>query len=140
MPAVRRAGFGSGSAVERTCTMRHAARHIGLVAVALILGSGGVGSEAQAQHSRRTPIVKAVQKTRTGIVSVRVTLTDAAGRERERVGTGIVVDERGYVITSLHVVATTSNIRVHLLDGTTLTAQILKEDPSCDLAILRIQP
>jgi serine protease Do len=121
-------------------TMRHAARRFGLVVVALIIGSSGAATEAQAQYSRRTPIVEAVQKTRAGIVSVRVTVTDATGRERERVGTGIVVDERGYVITSLHVVITANTIRVHLIDGSAWTAQLLKEDARCDLAILRIQP
>jgi serine protease Do len=115
--------------------MRHAWMRSALL-VAVI--SGQAGTEAQAQYSRRTPIVEAVQKTRAGIVTIRVAIKDSAGRERERVGTGIIVDERGYVVTSLHVVATGDNIRVHLVDGTTCTAQVLKEDSNCDLAVLRI--
>ncbi len=55
-------------------------------------------------------------------------------------GTGIVIDPRGYVITNQHVVEDVSLIRVRLSDGTTVSARILVRDPESDLALIKIDP
>jgi len=112
------------------------------VTFALALGGvliGGAGTEALAQYSRRTPVVEAVQKTRASIVTIKVEKKTDAGARKEIVGTGIIVDERGYVITNYHVVAGGDHVRVHFVDGSDLLAHVLKEDPSHDLAVLRVQ-
>jgi serine protease Do len=94
---------------------------------------------AQAQYSRRTPIVEAVQKTRAGIVTIKVEKRDGYEQSRETTGTGVIVDERGYVVTSCHVVAAAQRVRAVLADGTELSAQVLVEEPGTDLAILRVR-
>jgi serine protease Do len=112
------------------------------VAFALTLGGvliGGAGTEALAQYPRRTPIVEAVQKTRASIVTVRVEKKTDTTTRKEIIGTGVIVDERGYVITNYHVVAGGDRVKVHFTDGSDLPANVLKEDPSHDLAILRVQ-
>jgi serine protease Do len=53
-------------------------------------------------------------------------------------GTGIVIDPRGYIITNQHVVDDVSTLRVRLSDGTTLTARIVGRDTENDLALLKI--
>jgi serine protease Do len=112
-----------------------------IVAFALALDGvliSGAGTEALAQYSRRTPIVEAVQKTHASIVTVKVEKKTDASTRKEIIGTGVVVDERGYVITNCHVVAGGERVRVHFSDGSDAQATVLKEDPSHDLAVLRV--
>jgi serine protease Do len=113
------------------------------LAAVWILLSSGAGTESRAQYSRRTPIVEAVEKTRAAIVTVKVEKPDKQdkwGRNKERVGTGVVVDERGYVVSNRHVIAGGTRIIVCLEDRALLDAKVLAEDASSDLAILRVQP
>jgi serine protease Do len=100
--------------------------------------SGGVGAEAQAQFSRETPIVKAIRKTQAGVASLKVEKRGSWGR-KESVGSGVIVDERGYVLTNRHVIAGADVITVRLFDNTELPGRVIVEDARHDLAILRIQ-
>jgi serine protease Do len=109
-----------------------------LAAIALAALSGA-GTEAQAQYSRRTPIVEAVRKTRAGIVTLKVEKKGSWGRNEKNIGTGVIVDGRGYVVSNRHEVVAASAIDVCLDDGTKLPAQVVAEDRSCDLAILRVR-
>jgi serine protease Do len=102
------------------------------LAVAVVVGRSA-GTEKQA-YSRRTPIVEAVQKTRHSIVTVKV---PQAG-SRDTVGTGVIVDESGTVITNRHVVGGARSVKVRLFDGTEVTAGIVATEPSWDLAVLQI--
>ncbi len=72
-------------------------------ALAVLVGVvlGGAGTESKAQYSRRTPIVEAVRKTRDSIVTIKVEKRINWGR-KEVVGTGVIVDARGYVVTNRH--------------------------------------
>jgi serine protease Do len=109
---------------------------------AVALGGLGVepGREVRAQDPRRTPIVEAVQKTRDGIVTIKVDKSDGYGGTRDSTGTGVIVDERGYLVTSRHVVASAVRLHVRLKDGTDLPAKVVVEEKSTDLAILRVEP
>jgi serine protease Do len=53
-------------------------------------------------------------------------------------GTGVVIDERGYVITNYHVIEGVKRIRVTMSDGSTGIATLVANDPKTDLAIIRI--
>jgi serine protease Do len=53
-------------------------------------------------------------------------------------GSGVIIDERGYVITSWHVVEGARQIEVVLNDGTKLRAEPVGRDLSTDLAVLKI--
>lgn len=95
----------------------------------------GVATEARAQNSRQTPLVVAVKKTRDAVVVIKVEKT---GVEDPITGTGVVVDERGYIVTSCHVVAGANEVRVQFVDKTNLKATVLVADPKTDLAVLRV--
>lgn len=53
-------------------------------------------------------------------------------------GSGIIVDEAGRILTSLHVVQGAQNVQVRFYDGTTATARIAQQQPERDLAILEV--
>ena len=53
-------------------------------------------------------------------------------------GSGVIIDERGYIITSRHVLLGAQQIEVVLNDGTKLSAKLVGHDKSTDLAVLKI--
>jgi serine protease Do len=115
-------------------------RWTGAAAVALVVISfGGAGTESRAQSfSRETPIVQAVRKTRDGIITIRVDRRGNWGNKKEVVGTGVIVDERGYAVTNRHVVKGADHVAVVLADHSEVAARVLTEDAHHDMAILRL--
>src|SRR5262249_29401120 len=53
-------------------------------------------------------------------------------------GTGIIIDPRGYIVTNQHVVEDVNVIRIRLSDGSAHNARVLARDQEGDLAILKI--
>src|SRR5580693_3565251 len=93
----------------------------GILALAVWCGAGT--EKSSAQYARRTPVVEAVQKTRSAIVTVKVEKGGNWGR-REIVGTGVVVDSRGYVVTNRHVITGAERITIRTADGTEYPAKL----------------
>lgn len=54
------------------------------------------------------------------------------------VGTGVVIDASGVVLTSLHVVFGAGRIGVRFADGFETEAHVVSQDPSNDLAVLQV--
>ncbi len=57
-------------------------------------------------------------------------------RVERSLGSGVIVDEKGTVVTNQHVIAGADSIRVQLADGRVAEPTILGQDPDTDLAIL----
>ncbi|HZU03829.1 MAG TPA: trypsin-like peptidase domain-containing protein, partial [Ktedonobacteraceae bacterium] len=53
-------------------------------------------------------------------------------------GSGVIIDKRGYIVTNNHVVAGAQNVEVVLYDGTRLAGQVVGTDPADDLAVVKI--
>ncbi len=108
------------------------------------LGIGWViGSEL-----RETPIVKAVQSARPAVVNIRGEKTvgvGSAGAARAEaskrvngMGTGVIIDHRGYIMTNHHVVDGVKEIQVTTADGQRFIARLVARDPETDLAIIKV--
>lgn len=54
-------------------------------------------------------------------------------------GSGVVIDAEGHVLTNEHVVARADVIRISLADGRELEATLVGADPNNDLAVLRLE-
>jgi serine peptidase DegS len=67
---------------------------------------------------------------------------DYMPRYRQRIerslGSGVIVDESGHIVTNHHVIANADSIRVQLADGRVADATIVGRDPDTDLAVLKI--
>ena len=59
-------------------------------------------------------------------------------RERQDVGSGVLVSEDGYILTNNHVISQVRDISVSLWDGRRVDARIVGSDPETDLAVLKI--
>jgi serine protease Do len=66
------------------------------------------------------------------------------GPIRERsLGSGVIVDAKGYIVTNRHVVEKADRIRVKLMDdppGTFHDAKVIGSDQETDLAVIKIEP
>lgn len=66
---------------------------------------------------------------------------DQADRPRLKrensLGSGVIADTNGYVLTNNHVIAAASDIQIVLGDGRSLPARIVGTDPETDLAVLQ---
>ena len=54
-------------------------------------------------------------------------------------GTGVIIDGKGYILTNNHVVGEADAIRVTLLDGRVVPAELVGSDESTDVAVIRIE-
>ena len=117
-----------------------------LAVIALAVGVCPTGT-AGAVEGRRTAIVKAIESSRDSVVNIHgqkfVPGTDEdGGGELKRVngmGTGVVVDPRGYVVTNYHVVEGVRRIEVTLASGKTTSAALVSHDPRTDLAVIKVE-
>lgn len=61
--------------------------------------------------------------------------------DAQSIGTGVIVDESGYILTNSHVVndGDTKSITVSLYDGTDVKGTVLWSDPILDLAVVKVE-
>jgi serine protease Do len=108
-----------------------------------------VANDVSAENDpRMTPLVKAVRNCSMSVVNLRGRKTvraDDAGdgsvselKQVNGMGTGVVIDSRGYVLTNYHVVQGVREIEVTTADRQRTTAKLLAHDPETDLAILKV--
>src|SRR5262245_36231733 len=117
-----------------------------------ISGRRAASPAGHAWNPRHTPVVDVVRHVKDAVVNIHsertvrapgiddfLTLTPSQSRVNG-MGTGIIIDQRGYIVTNQHVVEDVSLLRVRLADGTTIGARVLARDTENDLALLKITP
>jgi S1-C subfamily serine protease len=81
---------------------------------------------------------KAYDIVRPSIVKVRDYEADDKGDDVVRgVGTGVVIVDKGIILTNLHVVAGAKRVQVLFFDGTESEADVISTQPQNDLAVLQ---
>jgi len=117
------------------------------------------------QFDRRTPLVIAVEKVGQAVVNIN---TEEAPRQarnpfrgflgddlfnryfrefsppnrrgKRSLGSGVIIDPRGYILTNEHVIARAQSIKITLIDKREFTAKLIGADKKSDLAIIKITP
>ncbi|MDH5458640.1 MAG: S1C family serine protease, partial [Nitrospinota bacterium] len=118
---------------------------------------------AHDKNNRRTPIVTAVEKVGPAVVNI---FTEEAPRQlrnpfrdfmsdglfeqffqdfnqqnesdRRSLGSGVIIDPKGYILTNEHVVAKAVRVKVTLIDNREFEGKVVGADIKSDLAVIKI--
>lgn len=96
--------------------------------------------EFTALVARVLPSVVSIDVTPVSEANPRLRLMQMLlGREDAPVmASGVIVSDKGHVVTNLHVIASAKAVEVHLNDGRVLAAKFVGADAPSDIAILKI--
>ena len=87
-------------------------------------------------------ITSVISEVMPSVVSVttEMTVNDIFNREYTEyaAGSGVIIDDAGYIVTNNHVVQDAQRVQVELTDGRTFPANIVGSDALTDLAVLKI--
>ncbi len=117
---------------------------------------------------RRTPVVRVVEETTPAVVNISTDIYESRpaypffgptrdpffdqffnrffgppARERfhrQSLGSGVLIDREGHILTNHHVILKASKIHVTLASGKEYEAGVVGSDPTSDLAVLKIDP
>jgi putative serine protease PepD len=121
------AGCGSDS---RTRTVTVGAAQ-GAVQGAAQGGSGSGGTSGAPGGDLQQKLVDVVRRLSPRVVQIQTS---------EGLGSGVVYDDKGNIVTNAHVVGTRRKFRVTLAGGDPHPAQLVGTYPPSDLAVIRLQP
>ena len=93
--------------------------------------------------SRNTAVVQAAKRVGPAIVGIttKVYNRDIFNRQvlvGEGVGSGVIFDKAGYIVTNNHVVGTAKTVIVSLTDGQSTEGRVVGRDEKTDLAVVKI--
>lgn len=116
--------------------------------------------------TRKTPVVEAVERAGPAVANIsterlvvqRHTDPFFSGRselfreffesyfgtyEKKKIetplGSGVIIDPEGYIVTNEHVTSAASKLLVSLSDGSQYEAQLISSDPEMDLAVMKVE-
>ncbi len=84
--------------------------------------------------------VETVREAVVAHVRPAVVQINVATQRGQGLGSGVIIDQRGYIVTNNHVINGARQIQVMLYDGKTLPAQLVGVSAPDDLAILKVTP
>jgi serine protease Do len=137
---------------------------LGMVLMLLIAWPFTAYAKQSASEDLSTAIVQVAQQTIPAVVHIEVTQRQEVAnpllpfeddpffryffgvpeiprkfkRELKGLGTGMVMDSKGHILTNNHVVAGATEIQVLLASGEQYSAKVVGTDPKTDLAVIRI--
>ncbi len=118
---------------------------------------------ALAMARRRTPAVEVVERAGPAVVNIATEIVSKGnpfsrgrrrdddfffeffGRRQKRqqrqqsLGSGVIIDPKGLVLTNEHVISRATNITITLSDRRTYEVDVIGADPEFDLAVLKVR-
>ncbi|HVF80007.1 MAG TPA: trypsin-like peptidase domain-containing protein [Solirubrobacteraceae bacterium] len=88
---------------------------------------------AVAPATSATDVSALYERVSTGVVSIETRSGSGGGT-----GSGFVIDTVGHIVTNEHVIDGAETVRVRFSEGAPVSARIVGEDPSNDLALLKV--
>ncbi|MCA1665316.1 MAG: trypsin-like peptidase domain-containing protein, partial [Myxococcales bacterium] len=58
--------------------------------------------------------------------------------KQKGLGSGVVIDKKGYILTNNHVVEDADDVKVSFVDGKTVTGKVVGTDPHTDIAVVKV--
>jgi serine protease Do len=129
-----------------------------LIVLSLVWGLPATGQLRVIPENRDGPalleawqnaVIQIQQTTGRAVVSIKTETQDRRGpqmgkeapkgeRPHRGVGSGVIVDARGFVLTNHHVIERADEIELTLTDGRTFTGTVIGRDPKTDLAVVKV--
>jgi serine protease Do len=132
-------------------------------AILMISSALARSSFVQKTDLRRTPVVEAVKKVAPAVVNISTekivkrrinpffddygfffgdffqNFPSSRTYKRQSLGSGVLIDPKGYIITNEHVILPASKIKVVLVDGREFEGKLIGSDSKFDLAVIKIE-
>lgn len=111
-------------------------------------------------NPRRTPIVEVVERAGPAVVNIATEMRSQSNpfsrrsgneffdrffsgqprRDRQQsLGSGVIIDPSGLVLTNEHVISRASNVTITLEDRRTFVVDVVGADPAFDVAVLKVR-
>jgi S1-C subfamily serine protease len=117
-------------------------RGIGALAFALAVACA-IPAEARSHPAGRVGVPEMVRRVRPAVVSITTRQIEHNQFNQtvstRGLGSGFIVDRRGYILTNYHVVEGAEQIKVTLSDGRVFRATLAGADTVTDLAVLKVE-
>ena len=93
--------------------------------------------------SRNTAVVETAKRVGPAVVGITSEVYDRDIFNRnvevgQNVGSGVIFDKKGYIVTNNHVVGNNRQVNVALSDGQVVTGKVIGTDAVTDLAVVKI--
>ncbi len=92
------------------------------------------GEDVSAGNPQSSSVRQVYTQDGPGVVSVEVASEGGPGG-----GSGFVLDDTGHIVTNQHVVESADGISVEFANGNREDAEVVGEDPSTDLAVIKVE-
>ena len=127
---------------------------------------GGLAAHEGEAVSRRTPVVEVVERLSPAVVNISTDIYESRPanpffgtqrdpffddffnrffgpqgerqQKRQSLGSGVLVDKKGHILTNHHVILRASEIHVTLVSGKEYKGELVGSDPGSDLAVVKI--
>lgn len=100
----------------------------------------GPGTVTQVTIEQTSALIDAVRRAQPSVVKIESTRM-VSGRLERDVGSGVIIDREGHIVTNAHVVLGTEMLEVVLSDGSRRPAILVGHDyPFTDVAVLQVGP
>jgi len=97
-----------------------------------------------ANSTENLTVPEIVKKVRSSVVAISTKSSTASAdisgqtTQQEGVGTGIIFNENGYILTNYHVISGATNIKVMLSNGKEVSAKVINYDAAADVAVIKL--
>jgi serine protease Do len=132
---------------------------LALMLLCLVWGLPAIGQERVTPESRdgsalleawQNAVMQIQQTTGRAVVSIKTESQDRRGLQTGKdpskgdppqrgVGSGVIVDSHGFVLTNHHVIERADEIEITLTDGRTFRGAVIGRDPKTDLAVVKVE-
>lgn len=119
------------------------------ICVILMIAAIGLTTvpRAEARNRRVVQLFKDLQEeivsiadgVKRSVVHIEVVQSSESGRKFRSLGSGVIIESNGYIITNEHVVGRSVSIKVTLEDKREFSAELVGVDKQTDLALLKIE-
>lgn len=118
----------------------------GIIAIAILYGAKFISKiDSLINNNQVSSYSEAVKKASPAVVNIySQQYVDSSIDKKQHLqptglGSGIIVDHKGYILTNFHVVAKADRILIALQDGRLFSAEVVGSDLITDLAVLQIE-